>query len=118
MLVAREAALLRPQGDVSCAEAPHTPVPWRPEQNDRVLVPVVRGLQWSSTRLLPCENDNVLNDPPLVYDLLLRWHIQGNCLCIHFSQSQSGVTAQVALVELQAQMVATERPRVVATPVL
>ena len=91
MLMAREAAHLRPQGDVSCAEAPHPPVPWRSEQNDRVLAPVVRDLQW-----FPCGNGTVLNDPPLVYGLLLRWHIQGRCLCIQIAQSQSGVTALVA----------------------
>ena len=66
---ARGCAPIGPQGDVSCAEAPHLPVPWRPEQNDP---PVVRDLQWSSPRLLPCENDNVLNVPPLVYALPLR----------------------------------------------
>ena len=44
-----------------------------------MLAPVVRDLRWLSTRLLPCANDTVLNDPPLAHDLLLRWHIQGNC---------------------------------------
>ena len=66
--------LLRPQGDVSCAEAPPPQVPWR----IRGLAPVARALRWSSSRLLPCGNDTVLSDPQLVYDLLLRWRIQGN----------------------------------------
>ena len=87
---AQVVAPLRPQDDVSCAEAPHPMVPWRPEQNDRVLVPVVRDLQWSSPRLFPHGNGTVLNDPPLVYDQLLRWRIQGNCLCIQIAQSQYG----------------------------
>ena len=39
--------------------------PWRSEQNDRGLAPVVRALQWSSSRLLPCGNDTVLDNPPL-----------------------------------------------------
>ena len=117
MLMAREAAPLRFDSDVSCAEDPHPPHP-RPEQKGRVLAPVVRDLQWLSPRLLPCENDNVLNDPMLVSDLLLRWHIQGNCRCIHIAQSQSGVTAIVALVELQARMEAKELPRVVAAQAL
>ena len=68
--------------------------------------------------MLPNENDNVLNDPPLVYDLLFRWHIWGNCLCIQIAQSQCGVAALVALVELQAIMVAKELPRVFATQAL
>ena len=72
---------IRLQGDVSCAGASHPLVLWQPEQNDRVLAPVVRDLRWSSTRLLPCGNGIVLNDPPLVHDLLLRWHIRGKCLC-------------------------------------
>ena len=98
--------------------APHLPVSWRPEGSDRVLAPVVRDLRWLSPRLLPCENDTVLNGPPLVYDLLLRWRIQGNCRCIQTAQSQFGVTALVALVKLQAPMVAKELARVVATQAL
>ena len=82
---AQEVALLRPQGDVSCAGAPHPPVPWQPEHNDRVLV---RDFRWSSTRLFPCGNGNVLNDPPLVYDLLLRWHTEGN-LSVYPNRSMS-----------------------------
>ena len=81
MLMAREAARRRPQGDVSCAKISSRPVPRRIEQNDRVLFPVVRDHRWSSTRLFPCGIGTILNDPSLVYDLLLRWHIQGNCLC-------------------------------------
>ena len=76
MLMAREALPLRPQGDVSCVEALAPLVPWRPERNDRGLAPVLRDLKWSSTRLFPCGNGTVLKDPPLVHDLLLRWHIQ------------------------------------------
>ena len=87
--MAREAASLRPQGDVSCAEAPHPSVPWRPERNDHVLVPVFRDLRWSSTTVLPCKNDNVLNDPLLVYDLLLRWRIQ-----VHLSSHLSNFRHQ------------------------
>ena len=117
MLVVLEAAPLRPQGDVSCAEAPQHPVPRRPEQNDRGLAPVVRDLQWSP-RLFPCGNGTALNDPPLVYDLLLRWHIQGNCLCNQTAQSWFGAMAIVAHVELQAPMVAKELARVVATQAL
>ena len=110
--VAQEVAPLRPQGDVSCAGALHPLVPWHPEQNDRVLAPVVRDLRWSSTRLFPCRNGIVLNNPRLVYDLLLRWHIQGNCLCIQTAQNQFGPMALVAPVELQVQMEAKELPRV------
>ena len=116
MLMVREAAPLRPQGGVSCAEAPHLPVPWLPEQSDRVLAPVVRNLRWLSPRLIPRENDTFLNDAPLVYDLLLRWHIQGNCLCNQTARSRLCAMALVALVELQAPVVAKELPRVVATP--
>ena len=93
-------------------------LPWRPEQNDRVLAPVVRDLQWSSPRLSPCGNGTVLNDPPLVYDPLLRWRIQGKCLCIQTAQSQSGATALVALVELQVPMALEELPRVIAKQAL
>ena len=75
------------RGVVSCAEAPRPPVPWQPEQNDRVLAPVVRDLRWSSTRLFPCGNGTVLFDPPLAYDLLLRWQIQRNCLYPNRSKS-------------------------------
>ena len=56
----------------------------------------------------PCGNGTVLNDPPLVHDLLLCWHIQGNCLCIQTAQSQFGATALVAPVELQVPKVAKE----------
>ena len=84
--------------------APHPPVPWRPEQNDRKLALVVRDLLWSSTRLFPYGNGIVLNDPPLVYDLLLHWHTQGNCLCIQTAQNQFGAMALVAPVELQVPM--------------
>ena len=118
MLMAREAAPLRPRGDVPCAEAHNPPVPWRPERSDRVLAPVVRDHRWLSPRLLPCENETVLNDPPLVYDLLLRWRIQGNCLCIQIAQSQFRVTAFVALLELQAPMVALYRHRLPVHSVL
>ena len=83
-----------------------------------MLAPVVRDLRWLAPRLLPCENDTVLNDPPLVYDLLLRWRIQGNCRCFRTDQSQFGVTALVALVELQAPVVAKELARVLATQAL
>ena len=114
MPVALEAALLRPQGDFSCAEAPPLPVPQRPEQNDRELAPVARALQWSSSRLLPCGNDTVLNDPPLVYDVLLHLHIQGNCLCGQTVQSQFAATVIVALVEIQVPMEAEELPHVAA----
>ena len=31
--------------------------------------------------MVPCVNGTVLSDPPLVYDLLLHLHIQGNCQC-------------------------------------
>ena len=81
MPVALEAAPLRPQGDVSCAEAPSLPVPQLPEQSGRGLAPLARAPKWSSSKLLPCGNGTVLNDPPLVYDLLLHLRIQGNCLC-------------------------------------
>ena len=81
--------------------APHPPVPWRPEQNDRKLALVVRDLLWSSTRLFPYGNGIVLNDRPLVYDLLLHWHTHGNCLCIQTAQNQFGAMALVAPVELQ-----------------
>ena len=67
----------------------------------RGLAPVARALQWSSSRLLPCGNDTVLNDPPLVYDLFLHLHIQGNC--------QFGA---MVLVEVE------ELPHVVATQAL
>ena len=89
-----------------------------PEQNDRVLAPVVRDLRWSSTRLFPCGNGIVLNDPSLVYDLLLRWHIRYNCLCIQTAQSQFGAVALVVPVELQAPMEAKELPHGVATQAL
>ena len=56
-------------------------------------------------------NGTVLNDPPLVHDLLLRWHIQGNCLCIQTAQNQ----LLVARVELQVLMEVKELLRVVAT---
>ena len=81
MPMALEADLLRPLGDVSCAKAPPHLVPWLPEQSDRGLAPVARGFRWSSSTLLPCGDDTVLNDPPLVYDLFLNLHIKGNCLC-------------------------------------
>ena len=100
------------------AGALHPLVRWQPEQNDRVLAPIVRDLRWWSTRLFPCGNGIVLNDPPLVYDLLLRWHIQGKCLCIQTAQSQFGAVALVVPVELQAPMQAKELPRVVATQAL
>ena len=69
-------------------------------------------------RLFPCGNGTVLNDPPLVFDLLLRWHIQGNCQCIQFAPSQFGATALVAPVELQASMEVEVLPRVVAKQAL
>ena len=118
MLVAREAAPLRPQGDVSCAEAPQLPVPRHPEQNDRGLAPVARDRQWSSPRLFQCGNGTVLNDPPLVYDLLLRWHIQGTSLFSQTAQSRFGATARVAPAEIRAPMEAEELPHVVATQAL
>ena len=68
--------------------------------------------------MFPCGNGIVLNDQPLVYDLLLRWHIQGNCLCIQTAQSQFGAMALVAPDELQAPMEEKELPRVVATQAL
>ena len=79
MPVALEAAPLRPQGDVSCAEALPLPVPWRPEQNGRGLAPVARALQLSSSRLLSCGNDTVLNDPPLVLRPALALSVYPNC---------------------------------------
>ena len=81
MPVALEAAPLRTQGDVSCAEAPSLPVPQLPEQSSRGLAPLARAPKWSSSKLLPCGNGTVLNYPPLVYDLFLHLRIQGNCLC-------------------------------------
>ena len=114
----QEAAELRPQGDVSCAEAPPSLVPWRPEQNDRGLAPVARVLQWSSSRLPPCGNDTVLNDPPLVYDLLVHLQIPGNCLCNQTVQSQFGAMALVALAEIRTPMEVEELPHVVATQAL
>ena len=51
MLMAREAASLRPQGDVSCAKTPSRPVPRRFEQNAPGLAPVSCALQCSSQRL-------------------------------------------------------------------
>ena len=65
MLMAREGAPLRPQGDVSCAKTPSRPVPRRIEQKKKTpgLAPVACALRWSSPRLPPCENDTVLNDP-------------------------------------------------------
>ena len=104
MLMALEAAPLRPPGGVSCVEAPPPPVPWRPEHNDRGLAPVARALQWSSSRLLPCGNDTVLYDPLLVYDLLLHLHIEGICLCNQTAQSQFGAMALVALADIGAPM--------------
>ena len=60
MLMAREAASLRPQGDVSCAKTPSRPVPRRIEQNAPGLAPLACALQCSSPILPPCENDSVL----------------------------------------------------------
>ena len=78
----------------------HSRFPWRPEKNDRGLAPIARALQWSSKKLLPCGNGTVLNGPPLVCDLLLHLHIQGNCLCTQTPQGRFGATAPVAPVEL------------------
>ena len=108
----------RPQGVVSCAEAPPPPVPWRPEQNDRGLAPVARALLWSSSKLLLCGNGTVLNDPPLVCDLLLNLHIQGNFLCSQTAQSQSAAMALGALAEIRKPMEVEELPHVVATQAL
>ena len=82
----------------------HSLVTWKPEQRDRGLAPVARALQWSSSRLLPCGNDTILNDPPLVYDLFLHLHIQGNGLCNQTAQSHFGAMALVALAEIRAPM--------------
>ena len=101
-------APLRPQGDVSCAKSPPRPVHRRIEQNAPGLAPVVRDLQWSSRRLLPCENDTVLNDPRLVYDGLLLVHIQGNCLCSQTVRSRICTMALVALVGINVPMEAKE----------
>ena len=76
------------------------------------------SLQSFVTFLFPCGNGTVLNDPPLIYDLLLRWHIQGNCLCCQTAQSQFGATTLVAPVEIRAQVEAEELPHVVATQAL
>ena len=90
-------------------------IPRRIEQNAHGLAPVACALQWSSPRLPPCENDTVLNDPLLVYDLLLRWHIQGDCLCSQTVIGRFCARALVALVEIQVQMVVEDLPSVVAT---
>ena len=108
----------RPEEDVSCAEAPPLPVPWRPEKNDRGLAPIAHALQWSSMKLLPCGNGTVLNDPPLVCDLLLHLHIQGNFLCTQTPQSRFGAMALVALAEIRAPMEVEELPHVVAKQAL
>ena len=39
-----------------------------------------RDFQWWLPRLPPCGNGTVLNDPPFVHDLLLRWHNHGFCV--------------------------------------
>ena len=118
MPVALEAASLRPQGDVSCAEAPAHPVSWRPGKNDRGLAPVARAHQWSSSVSLPCGNDTVLNGPPLVCDLLLHLRIQGNWLCSQTARSRFCAMVLAALVEVRAPMEVEELPHVVATQAL
>ena len=118
MPMALEADLLRPLGDVSCAKAPPLPVPWLPEQSDRGFAPVARGFRGSSSTLLPCGDDTVLNYPPLVYDLLLNLHIKGNCLCNQNAQRQFGATTLVALPEIRTSMEVEELPHVVGTQAL
>ena len=81
--------LLSPSGRCLLRRGSSTPSSRGPEQNCRGLAPIVRALQWSSSRLLPGGNDTVLNDPPLVDDLLLHFHIKGNCQCHQTAQSQS-----------------------------
>ena len=66
----------------------------------------------------PCWNDTVLDDRPLVYDQLLRWHTQGNCLRTQTVRNRLYVVALVAPVEIQAPMVVKELLRVVAAQVL
>ena len=87
-------------------------------KNDRGLAPLPRALRWSSSRLLPCGNGTALNDPPLVYDLVLHFNIEGNCLCSQTAQSQFGAMALVALAEIRAPTEVKELQRVVATQVL
>ena len=69
-------------------------------------------------KLPPCWNDTVLNDQPLVYDQLLRWHTQGNCLRTQTVGNRLYMVALVAPVEIQAAKVVKELPCVVATQVL
>ena len=118
MLVAPEAGPLRPQGDVSCAETPAHLVPRQTGQTAPWHAPVTCALQWSLQRLPPCGNGTVLNDQPLVYEQLLRWHTQGNCLCSQTGRIRLCAVALVALVEIQAPMEVEGLPRVLATRVL
>ena len=84
----------------------------------RFLGDLSKTVSCSLQSFVTCGRGTVLNHPPLVYDLLLRWHIQGNCLCIQTVQSQLGATALVALVEIQVPTEAKELLRVVASQAL
>ena len=116
MLVVQEAAL--PSSSRAMSLARQTPLhTWflgKTEQNVPWLVPVAGALWWSSPRLLPSGNGTVPNDQPLVYDQLLRWHTQGNCLCSQTDRNRLCAMALIALVEIQAPMEVEGLPHVVA----
>ena len=118
ILVAQEAAPLRPQDDVSCAGARQPLAPWRPERNGHGLARVVRDLQWLSPRFFQRGHGIVPNDPLLVYDLLVRWRIRGSCLCNQIAQNQFCAAALVALAKIRAPVEAEGLPHVVATQAL
>ena len=120
MLMAREGCSPSPSGRWSLAPRLHHA--WFLGELSKTAPSSLQSacaLQWSSPRLPPCENDTVLNDPPLVYDLLLRWHFQGNCLCsqtVRRSVLRNG--ARRTCRKFTYKMEAKELHRVVATQAL
>ena len=106
MQVALEAAPLRPQGDISCAEAP-----------PRSLQSVVPF----SGRRQECFNAGTT-----LFETIHRFFTTCSCTCTskaivcgtHLAQSQFGAMALVALAEIRTPMEVEEVPHVLATQAL
>ena len=99
ILVAQEAAHLRPQGDVSCAAARQPLAPWT-------------GSLESFVTFSGC-----LQDSFNAHTAFFRT-IHCLCLCNQIAQSQFCAAALVALAEIRAPVEAEGLPHVVATQAL